>query len=68
MTQSRGRENAKSLLLHYFNLMAGEKPFQGDCISEIRQIVDEIVDAAVEESKRAIEERGGDQQCTSSKE
>lgn len=44
------RDKAKGLLLHYFN--AARKPtiaFAGDEVAEIEGIVDEIIDAVLEE-------------------
>lgn len=49
------RDQAKSLLLHYFKLAAAgnQKALEtSDCVAEIEGIVDDIVDAAVEEIVR----------------
>ena len=42
-------ERAKSALLYYFTMLAHHtgKPLDSDCRSEIRDIVDNIIDAAV---------------------
>ena len=50
--QSPKRADAKRLLTHYFNLVGGI--YDGDNTVEIQEIVDHIVDAAVEEAVRAI--------------
>lgn len=52
MNPSSKREDAKRLLLHYLNILArdaGRAEFSGDTVVEIREIVDHVVDAAVEE-------------------
>lgn len=47
-------EEAKGLLVHYFQLIADRAgvSLNSDCFSEMRSIVDLIVDAAVEKSRK----------------
>lgn len=44
----RNRENAKRTLTHYFNKSSVMK-FDSECVSEIRDIVDNIIDCAISE-------------------
>jgi hypothetical protein len=56
--KSNKANRAKSLLTHYFRMASqGEWRFDSDNVSEIEEIVDLIVDAAVEEIKAEIREQ-----------
>ena len=49
MQNSPKRDAAAELLLHYFKLADREGRLTGDCLNEIRSIVELIVEAAKEE-------------------
>ena len=54
MQNSPKRDAAAELLLHYFKLADREGRLTGDCLNEIRSIVDLIVEAAKEEIATAV--------------
>lgn len=50
------RDDAKRVLAYYLNLAPG-RPFVGDNLVEIHGIVDDIIDAAVEQIMKEIDTR-----------
>lgn len=54
------KQNAKNTLRHYFQLIAERTSLNlyDECLSEIDDIIDHIVDAAVSEAKQKIKPAG----------